>query len=88
MRHHWTSGSRQAVAPKQCAQMQEACLAGDFAAALKLQDRLTPLQARDGKGARLESRKRAAFAGEGVALMGCGLRLVANPARMVRYDHH
>ncbi len=33
------------VAPKQCAQMQEACLAGDFAAALKLQDRLTPLHA-------------------------------------------
>jgi 4-hydroxy-tetrahydrodipicolinate synthase len=33
------------VAPKQCAQMQEACLAGDFTAALKLQDRLTPLHA-------------------------------------------
>jgi len=33
------------VAPKQCAEMQEACLAGDFAAALKLQDRLTPLHA-------------------------------------------
>jgi 4-hydroxy-tetrahydrodipicolinate synthase len=33
------------VAPKQCAQMQEACLAGDFVAALKLQDRLTPLHA-------------------------------------------
>ena len=26
------------VAPKQCARMQEACLAGDFAAALKLHD--------------------------------------------------
>ncbi|WGJ16587.1 4-hydroxy-tetrahydrodipicolinate synthase [Methylocapsa sp. D3K7] len=33
------------VAPKLCAQMQEACLAGDFAAALKLQDQLTPLHA-------------------------------------------
>jgi 4-hydroxy-tetrahydrodipicolinate synthase len=33
------------VAPKQCAQMQEACLAGDFVAALKLQDQLTPLHA-------------------------------------------
>jgi 4-hydroxy-tetrahydrodipicolinate synthase len=33
------------VAPKQCAEMQEACLVGDFAAALKLQDRLTPLHA-------------------------------------------
>jgi 4-hydroxy-tetrahydrodipicolinate synthase len=33
------------VAPKLCAQMQEACLSGDFAAALKLQDQLTPLHA-------------------------------------------
>jgi 4-hydroxy-tetrahydrodipicolinate synthase len=31
------------VAPRQCSQMQEACLAGDFASALKLQDLLTPL---------------------------------------------
>jgi 4-hydroxy-tetrahydrodipicolinate synthase len=31
------------VAPRQCAQMQEACLAGDFASALKLQDLLSPL---------------------------------------------
>jgi 4-hydroxy-tetrahydrodipicolinate synthase len=33
------------VAPKQCAEMQEACLTGDFAAALVLHDRLTPLHA-------------------------------------------
>jgi len=33
------------VAPKLCSQMQESCLAGDFAAALKLQDQLTPLHA-------------------------------------------
>lgn len=33
------------VAPRQCADMQEACLAGDFKAALTLQDRLTPLHA-------------------------------------------
>ncbi len=33
------------VAPALCAEMQEACLAGDFSAALKLQDRLTPLHA-------------------------------------------
>ena len=33
------------VAPKLCAQMQEACLAGDFAAALKLQDQLARLHA-------------------------------------------
>jgi 4-hydroxy-tetrahydrodipicolinate synthase len=33
------------VAPKLCAEMQEACLGGDFAAALKLQDRLAPLHA-------------------------------------------
>jgi 4-hydroxy-tetrahydrodipicolinate synthase len=33
------------VAPKLCSQMQEACLGGDFAAALKLQDQLTPLHA-------------------------------------------
>jgi 4-hydroxy-tetrahydrodipicolinate synthase len=33
------------VAPKLCSQMQEACLAGNFAAALKLQDQLTPLHA-------------------------------------------
>jgi 4-hydroxy-tetrahydrodipicolinate synthase len=33
------------VAPRQCSQMQEACLAGDFASALKLQDLLTPLHA-------------------------------------------
>ena len=33
------------VAPKVCAQMQEACLGGDFAEALKLQDLLTPLHA-------------------------------------------
>ncbi len=33
------------VAPKLCAQMQEACLAGDFARALQIQDRLTPLHA-------------------------------------------
>lgn len=33
------------VAPKQCADMQTACLAGDFAAALSVQDRLTPLHA-------------------------------------------
>ncbi len=31
------------VAPKLCAQMQEACLSGDFPAALHIQDRLTPL---------------------------------------------
>ena len=31
------------VAPALCSQMQEACLAGDYAAALKLQDRLMPL---------------------------------------------
>jgi 4-hydroxy-tetrahydrodipicolinate synthase len=31
------------VAPKLCAQMQEATLAGDYAAALKIQDKLTPL---------------------------------------------
>ncbi len=33
------------VAPKLCSEMQEACLAGDFAAALQFQDRLTPLHA-------------------------------------------
>ncbi|MGH6842416.1 MAG: 4-hydroxy-tetrahydrodipicolinate synthase, partial [Methylocella sp.] len=33
------------VAPKLCGQMQEACLAGDFSAALKLHDRLAPLHA-------------------------------------------
>lgn len=31
------------VAPKLCAQMQEACLRGDYAEALRLQDRLMPL---------------------------------------------
>lgn len=31
------------VAPKLCAEFQNACLAGDFAAALQLQDRLAPL---------------------------------------------
>jgi 4-hydroxy-tetrahydrodipicolinate synthase len=31
------------VAPKLCAKFQEACLTGDFATALKLQDRLAPL---------------------------------------------
>ncbi|WP_158812011.1 4-hydroxy-tetrahydrodipicolinate synthase [Beijerinckia sp. L45] len=31
------------VAPRQCAAMQEACLAGDFKGALAIQDRLTPL---------------------------------------------
>ncbi|WP_134726802.1 4-hydroxy-tetrahydrodipicolinate synthase [Paracoccus luteus] len=31
------------VAPRLCAQMQEACLRGDYAAALELQDRLMPL---------------------------------------------
>jgi len=31
------------VAPKLCAQMQEACLAGDFATALEIQDKLIPL---------------------------------------------
>jgi 4-hydroxy-tetrahydrodipicolinate synthase len=33
------------VAPKQCAQMQEACLAGDFAGALRLHDALASLHA-------------------------------------------
>jgi 4-hydroxy-tetrahydrodipicolinate synthase len=33
------------VAPKLCSEMQEACLSGDFTAALRLQDRLTPLHA-------------------------------------------
>ena len=33
------------VAPRQCAQMQEHCLAGDFRAALAIQDQLTPLHA-------------------------------------------
>lgn len=33
------------VAPRQCADMQEACLAGDFKKALAIQDRLTPLHA-------------------------------------------
>jgi 4-hydroxy-tetrahydrodipicolinate synthase len=31
------------VAPKQCSDMQAACLSGDYAAALVIQDRLTPL---------------------------------------------
>jgi 4-hydroxy-tetrahydrodipicolinate synthase len=31
------------VAPRLCADLQNACMKGDFAAALKLQDRLTPL---------------------------------------------
>lgn len=33
------------VAPRQCAEMQEHCLAGDFRAALAIQDKLTPLHA-------------------------------------------
>jgi 4-hydroxy-tetrahydrodipicolinate synthase len=33
------------VAPKQCAQMQKACLAGDYAGALRLHDRLVSLHA-------------------------------------------
>ena len=33
------------VAPRECAEMQEACLSGDYAGALKVQDRLTPLHA-------------------------------------------
>ena len=33
------------VAPRLCADMQEACLAGDFAKALTIQDRLIPLHA-------------------------------------------
>ena len=33
------------VAPRQCADMQTACLAGDFRAALAIQDKLTPLHA-------------------------------------------
>lgn len=33
------------VAPDMCARMQESCLAGDFATALELQDRLSPLHA-------------------------------------------
>ncbi len=33
------------VAPRICADMQEACMRGDFAAALQIQDRLTPLHA-------------------------------------------
>ena len=33
------------VAPRECAAMQEACLAGDFRAALAIQDKLTPLHA-------------------------------------------
>ena len=33
------------VAPRQCAEMQQACLAGDFKTALAIQDRLTPLHA-------------------------------------------
>jgi len=33
------------VAPKQCGDMQEACLGGDFGTALRIQDRLTPLHA-------------------------------------------
>ena len=32
-------------APRQCAQMQEACLRGEFRAALEIQDKLTPLHA-------------------------------------------
>jgi 4-hydroxy-tetrahydrodipicolinate synthase len=33
------------VAPRPCAALQEACFAGDYAEALRLQDRLTPLHA-------------------------------------------
>ena len=33
------------VAPRLCSEMQEACLRGDYAAALKVQDRLMPLHA-------------------------------------------
>jgi 4-hydroxy-tetrahydrodipicolinate synthase len=33
------------VAPRECAEMQEACLNGDYGRALKVQDRLTPLHA-------------------------------------------
>jgi 4-hydroxy-tetrahydrodipicolinate synthase len=33
------------VAPRPCAELQEACFSGDYAGALRLQDRLTPLHA-------------------------------------------
>ena len=42
-----TAASRSSsnVAPRLCAELQEACLAGDYAEALQLQDRLMPLHA-------------------------------------------
>ena len=48
------------VAPRLCAELQEACLAGDYAGALKVQDRLMPLH--DGDLRRDRTRRRRKYA--------------------------
>jgi 4-hydroxy-tetrahydrodipicolinate synthase len=59
------------VAPKLCAQMQEATLAGDYAKALEIQDRLVPLH-------------EAIFKEPGVAGAKCGLSLLGKIRDEVR----
>lgn len=59
------------VAPKLCAEFQEATLAGDYAAALALQDRLMPLH-------------RAIFAEPGVAGAKYGLKMLGQCSDKVR----
>ena len=59
------------VAPRLCAELMNACLKGDFAQALKIQDRLTPLHA-------------ATFAEPGLAGAKYGLSLLSRAKNEVR----
>lgn len=59
------------VAPRLCAEMQEASLSGDYAAALKVQDRLVPLHD-------------AIFAEPGLAGAKCGLALLGRSSDEIR----
>jgi len=59
------------VAPRQCSQLQEATLKGDYAAALQIQDRLTPLHG-------------ATFLEPGLAGAKCGLALLGRIKEEVR----
>jgi 4-hydroxy-tetrahydrodipicolinate synthase len=59
------------VAPALCAELQEASLAGDYAAALKVQDRLVPLHD-------------AIFMEPGLAGAKCGLSLLGRGSEEVR----
>ncbi len=70
------------IAPRLCADLQNACLAGDFAKALAIQDKLVPLAGRDlSRGRRHRREMRSCAAGQVSEEVRLPLVSVTEPTR-------